>query len=92
MNNEFSTKDLHFAAFLFLQDVNLIRLERRQLEYKERNPVYFIFDNVDRCLELEKIFWKGTDSEEIRVNAKQYVDAVRDLRARLSSDVIEKQV
>ena len=86
-NNEgkFSTKDLHFAAFLNLSGVEIIDLERREGD-GFKNPVYFIFTDRDKCVYLEKVFWSG-EGEEIMINAKKYVDIIRDLRARTSSSI-----
>jgi len=85
-NNEdyFSTKDLHFAAFLKLAGANLRKLEKKMEQYKGRTPVFFIFDDRDKCEYLETIFWNG-QGDEIMVNVKDYVDAVRDLRSRTAS-------
>jgi hypothetical protein len=83
-DNIFSTKDLHFAAFLKVSGANLIKLEKRSSEYRDRHPVYFVFEDKSQCEYLENIFWSG-EGEEIMINAKVYVDTVRDLRARTSS-------
>ncbi len=84
MNNEFSTRDLHFAAFLKLHGLELIRLERHQSEFRDRNPVYFVFANKEQCVFLENVFWTG-QGDEVMINAKAYVDTIRELRARTSS-------
>lgn len=82
----FSTKDLHFAAFLKISGVELLSLERHVSEFRDRNPVFFIFGDKKRCEELENIFWNGGNTDErAMVNVKEYVDVVRDLRARTSS-------
>lgn len=83
--NTFATKDLHFAAFLFISGVELLTLERRKSEVRDRNPVFFVFNDKELCAELENIFWNGLEDERVMVNVKQYVDTVRDLRARTSS-------
>ena len=93
IDNKFSTKDLHFAAFLKISGVELLTLERHVSEFRDRNPVFFIFADKSKCMELENIFWGGVnDTEQAMVNVKEYVDVVRDLRARTSSvnNVVEQ--
>lgn len=86
MNNEFSTKDLHFAAFLKVKGAEIVKLEKRTSEFRDRTPVYFVFSNKELCESLENLFWGGEGvMEDLMVNAKEYVDTVRDLRARTSS-------
>lgn len=80
----FSTRDLHFAAFLKLKGALLKNLERHTSEYKDRNPVYFIFADKVFCEKLEQVFWSGV-GEGVHVNVKDYVATIRDLRARTSS-------
>jgi len=92
MNNEYSTKDLHFAAFLKLSGAEITRLERRETIGDYRRPVYFIFSDRDKCMHLESIYWTG-EGDEIMVNAKQFVNEVRDLRIRTSTvnNVVEER-
>lgn len=80
----YSTKDLHFAAFLQVKGVPIKKLEQYGRIDDEQNPVYFIFDGREKCEQLEDIFWNGT-GEEIMVNAKDYFTVIRDLRARVYS-------
>lgn len=82
LQDEYVTKDLHFAAFLQVKGRVIKKLE--QYGGKDRNPVYFIFSNRKKCEELENIFWSGIKSE-VMVNAKDYFTAIRDLRARMYS-------
>jgi len=84
MNTEFFTRDLYFAAFLKLHGQELLRLERHKSEFRDRNPVYFIFKNKEQCQFLENVFWTG-QGDEVMINAKVYVDTIRELRARTSS-------
>lgn len=87
MNDEldiFSTRDLHFASFLKLKGAVLKQLERKPVEYKERMPVYFVFEDRKKCEELEALFWGGV-GEGVMINVKDYVAVIRDLRARTSS-------
>lgn len=85
MKDTFSTKDLHFAAFLKISGIELLTLERHISEFRDRNPVFFIFSDRVQCEELENIFWNSSDDTRAMVNVKEYVDVVRDLRARTSS-------
>lgn len=92
VSNEYSTKDLYFAAFLSVKglfiksvekygDGNLGRVAPNQ---RVTNPAYFIFENRQRCEELEEAFWGGM-GEEVMVNVKDYTNALRDLRNRAFS-------
>lgn len=81
-DNIFSTKDLHFAAFLKYNNAVLIRLERR--EDFSKTPVYFVFEDRAKCEHLDNVFWNG-QGDEVMVNVKEYVNITRDLRARTSS-------
>jgi len=84
IETEYATKDLHFASFLQVKGLPIKKLEQFGSDIRGQNPVYFIFDDKERCIELESIFWNGT-GEEVMVNAKEYFTTVRDLRARVSS-------
>lgn len=84
-DNQFSTKDLHFAAFLKLKGAELADLERSEGSYRMRTPVYFIFNDLNYCKHLEDVFWNEADEELVQGNIKEYVDTVRELRARTSS-------
>src|SRR3990167_6603254 len=92
IKNEYATKDLYFAAFLHVKGLQIKKLEKYGRSNAGRVapnqcitfPVYFIFDNKQRCEQLEDMFWSGV-GEEIMVNAKDYFSAVRDLRARAFS-------
>lgn len=78
---EFSTKDLHLAAYLKLKGAELLRLEKRQQAPGERVPVFFIFADKEKCQSLNKLFWDDGDF----VNVKDYIAAVRDIRAQTVS-------
>jgi hypothetical protein len=82
--NVFVTRDLHFATFLYVKGLNILRLEKRKNEFRDRLPVYFVFEDKKKCQDYENIFWSG-EGEEVMVNAKHYVDSVRALRARIAS-------
>lgn len=81
MNNEYSTKDLHFAAYLYIKGAVLNRLEKRTSEYRDRNPIYFIFEDKQHCLDLDRRYWDGKE----QVSIKDYIATIRDLRARAAS-------
>jgi hypothetical protein len=87
MNNEtFSTKDLHFAAFLKFKGAPLINLERKDINYDYKAPVYFVFGDLELCKTLEHVFWNNIEEDEYSIgNIKDYVDTVRDLRSRTAS-------
>ena len=100
MENEYATKDLYFAAFLKIKGMLIHKLEQYNKNYSQAdtgrrriNPVYFIFTDRKRCLELENIFWNGVD-KEVMINAKDYFTTIRDLRARVFSitQLIKRQI
>jgi len=90
-NNEYATKDLHFAGFLKIQKVKLVKIERldesfptsswNKIEHR-KNPLYFIFTDSEKCKELEKAFWDG-EGDSVMVNIKDYIMSVRELRSRI---------
>jgi hypothetical protein len=84
IENTYATKDLHFAAFLQLKGMVVKKLEHYSQGKGRKNPVYFIFDNKEKCTALESVFWNGV-GDEVMVNAKDYFTAIRDLRARVFS-------
>ena len=81
IEDSYATKDLYFAAYLYVKGIEIKKLEKYG---PDRSPVYFIFDDKERCLELDSIFWGG-EGEESMVNIKQYTSALRDLRIRAFS-------
>lgn len=82
--NEYATKDLYFAAFLHVKGIPIKKLEKFGRGRRGMQPVYFIFDNKPRCVELEDLFWNGI-GDEVMINVKDYFTAIRDLRARAFS-------
>ena len=80
----YATKDLYFAAFLHVKGIQIVKLEKYGNGNYGRNPVYFIFNDKQRCEELESLFWNGV-SDELMVNIKDFTTAVRDLRSRAFS-------
>ena len=82
--NEYATKDLYFAAFLHVKGLQIKKLEKYGRSRRGQNPVYFIFENKNKCTELESKFWNGV-GDEVMINVKDYFTAIRDLRARAFS-------
>lgn len=90
--DSYATKDLYFAAFLSVRGIVIRRVEKygdhngtvNIPTRKINNPAYFIFENRDRCEELEGIFWSG-DGPDAMVNVKEYTTTLRDLRTRAFS-------
>jgi len=81
LENEYATKDLYFAAYLYVKNIELKKLEKYG---NGKSPVYFIFNNKEKCNKLEEVFWNGT-GEEVMVNIKDYTEALRNLRTRAFS-------
>lgn len=48
------------------------------------SPVYFIFDDKEKCGELESVYWSGA-GEDAMINIKDYMTIIRDLKARVFS-------
>ena len=71
MNDYFQTKDLSEAAFLYTSGQKLIGLDRNDIK------IYFVFQDGEECEKLVSSFW----SKEARVNAKDYSDGIRTLKA-----------
>ena len=84
MENEYATKDLYQAAFLYIQKVPLLKLEKYGRGRRGQSPVYFVFDNKKECERLEEVFWSGA-GDDAMINVKEYYTAVRDLRGRAFS-------
>ena len=84
LTTEYSTKDLYFAAFLQIKGMVVKKLEKYGRATRGMNPVYFIFENRNRCEELESAFWSGV-GEDVMGNIKDFTTAVRDLRSRAFS-------
>lgn len=78
--NEYQTKDLHLAAYLYLKGCVLQNIDRRNDEPKA--PVYFQFIDGDKCREAEKVYWYGK-GDELLVNIQDYIRTVKELRSRV---------
>lgn len=81
ISDEYATKDMHLAAFLIIKGIEIKKLEKYS---HQKSPVYFIFDNQQRCMELENTYWNG-GGEDALINIKDYTSTLRDLRIRTSS-------
>lgn len=84
MEDEYATKDLYFAAFLYISNVHLEKLEKSGKGRRGQSPVYFIFKDKERCTDLEEVFWGGV-GDDAMVNVKEYFSTIRDLRSRAFS-------
>lgn len=71
--NEYKTRDLHEAAFLYAKNKKLLRLEGEGREF------WFVFDQAEDCELLASSYW----SKEAVVIVKEYVDALRTLKDRI---------
>lgn len=84
MENEYATKDLHFAAFMYVKGAYISKLEKYGRGRRGQTPVYFVFNDKSLCEKLEEVFWNGT-TEDANVNVKNFCNAIRDLRSRAFS-------
>ena len=89
--SHYITKDLHFAAFLKLSGITISKLEKSNKQNGEKNPVFFYFIEEDKCKYLEAMYWNG-EGEELMVNIKDYIDEIKDLRARIASVSISQSM
>lgn len=69
----YKTKDLYQAAFLYAHQQKLLTLE------KDGKYYWFIFKDKFTCEDLSTAYWAG----DIEINAKAYSDAIRTLKDRL---------
>jgi hypothetical protein len=70
MSNEFSTKDLYLAAFLYARGLVFVRI------YWQGRQGWFVFQDENKCVELQQRFFSRT----AEVNAKEYANAIRTLK------------
>ena len=85
LDDEYATKDIHFAAFLQVKGMVIDKMEQYGFEsHRSTNPVYFIFRDRNMCEELENVFWNGV-GDEVMVNAKDYFTKIRELKSRAFS-------
>lgn len=72
-NDAYITKDLGEAAALVCSSAKLLRLQ------KESKFFWFIFANKPFCEQLANDYWSG----DLKINARQYNEALRSLKDRL---------
>ncbi len=70
MNNEFTTKDLYLAGFLYAKGAKFKGVER------EGRICWFLFDDESNCNTLQSQFFSKTAD----VNARAYADSLRTLK------------
>lgn len=71
--DEHFTKDLGEAAALLCSSARLLRLQ------KENKFFWFVFANKSLCEQLANNYW----SDGLKLDAKQYSEALRSLKDRL---------
>ena len=76
MNNEFTTKDLYLAGFLYAKGAKFRGVKR------EGRICWFIFDDESYCKTLQSQFFSKT----AEVNAREYADALRTLKDVIFSE------
>ncbi len=76
MKEEFQTKDLYCASYIYAKSAPFVRVER------EGKQCHFVFGNKSLCeqLQLEYFSRKG------EVIGKQFADAIRTLKDLLFAD------
>lgn len=70
MDNYWKTKDLYLAAFIYSQEIELVKVE------KEGKVCWFNFGNKQKCDELQTLYW----SNKGQAIPKIYSDAMRSLK------------
>lgn len=71
--DEYRTKDLYEAAFLYSNNARLVRLDEEGRQY------WFVFNEIERCKELSNSYWSGDGV----VKAISLVDSIRKLKDRI---------
>ena len=74
-NNEYKTKDLHEASFLYAKGKKLLRLEGGDREF------WFVFEDLESCEILSNSYW----SREATIVAKELIDSIRTLKDMIFS-------
>jgi len=77
MNNNdlYITKDLYLAALIYAKEIKLNSVKRIERIY------WFNFLNQQTCKEIQNQFF----SKSILVNAKEYAESIRTLKAIIAS-------
>ena len=81
IRDEYATRDLYIAAFLRVKGQIIKKLQQRTAG--SHDVVFFIFEDIEKCEELESIFWTGI-GDELMVNVKEYFTTIRELKSRMS--------
>ncbi len=81
MRDAYTTKDLYIASFLQVKGQKIKHLDNRR--NGTRDIVYFIFEDIEKCEQLEALFWSG-QGDEAMVNIKEYFIMIRELKSRIS--------
>jgi hypothetical protein len=84
LENQYATKDLYFAAFLYVNGLEVKSFEKYGGNISDHRPVYFIFENQEKCNQLEEVYWNG-EGDSAMVNIRDFTNAVRNLRTRAFS-------
>lgn len=69
-NNLWRTKDLYLAAYIYSQQIELVKVGR------ENKTCWFYFSDEARCEELQILYW----SNKGQTIPKVYADATRSLK------------
>ena len=75
MDEDYKTKDLAEASFLFTKKQKLVSINR------EGKTCWFIFENKNECEELSKKFW----FEDALIPSKTFYEAIQTLKNRIFS-------
>ena len=75
-NDNYETKDLYEAAFLYASGCTLLGLDKSDKEF------YFIFSEASFCTSLSNNYWNYSSE----INAKKYADSIKCLKERLFSN------
>lgn len=75
ITNTFPTKDLMIAACIAASDITLIDYKR------EENYLTFIFDEQEKCKQIEREWFAGT----LTINARRFASAIKDLKSLVFS-------
>lgn len=70
--NEFVTKDIFEATFLYVRLKILPRIEKDSVG----NYCWFIFPDLNNCQDLINLYWR----QKAKVNPKSYADAFRSMK------------
>lgn len=74
MNKDvYVTKDLYEAAAILAKGQKLLRLDPQEGYF------LFVFEDKEKCEKVSNAFWSG----ELKVNAKAYANALRDLKCQI---------